>query len=206
MSKTNSPFRNLKIDDYSFLNSVKNRSPCNKCNKSRKYFCYTCCLLVDSLSSLNLVPKVKLPIKIDIIKHKREIDGKSTAIHSKLLAPEDVRIFEYPDIPDYSNEEDVYLLFPSVKSKTVSSLFQERSDSSSGYKFKPQNGHNLGTLMKKQLETVVTEEEKANLWATNTLNPHKYTLENLPIKKVVLIDSTWNQCRYGSKIQFSRLQ
>lgn len=45
----------------------------------------------------------QLPIKIDIIKHQRELDGKSTAIHAAILAPDDVTIYSYPNIPDYSN-------------------------------------------------------------------------------------------------------
>lgn len=49
----------------------------------------------------------QLPIKIDIIKHAREIDGKSTAIHAAILAPEDVQIYTYPDFPEISNKEEV---------------------------------------------------------------------------------------------------
>lgn len=50
-----------------------------------------------------------MPIKIDIIKHAREIDGKSTAIHAAILAPEDVRIFTYPNFPDILDKEEVYM-------------------------------------------------------------------------------------------------
>ena len=50
-------------------------------------------------------------MKIDIIKHSREIDGKSTAAHAAVLAPEDVNIFTYPCIPDYgANEKVSYIL------------------------------------------------------------------------------------------------
>lgn len=49
----------------------------------------------------------QLPIKIDIIKHASEIDGKSTAAHAAVIAPEDVTIYTYPCIPDYSTEENV---------------------------------------------------------------------------------------------------
>lgn len=44
---------------------------------------------------------LQLPLKVDIIKHPNEADGKSTAVHAKLLAPEDVTIYTYPCIPDY---------------------------------------------------------------------------------------------------------
>lgn len=52
----------------------------------------------------------QLPIKIDIIKHAREIDGKSTAAHAAVLAPDDVTIYTYPDIPDYGEDEKVKMV------------------------------------------------------------------------------------------------
>lgn len=48
-----------------------------------------------------------MPFKIDIIKHSREIAGKSTAIHAAILAPEDVTIYIYPDIPKYTKDDKV---------------------------------------------------------------------------------------------------
>lgn len=44
-------------------------------------------------------------MKIDIIKHPNETDGKSTAIHAKILAPGDVTIYTYPCIPDYDKDK-----------------------------------------------------------------------------------------------------
>lgn len=44
-------------------------------------------------------------MKIDIIKHPNETDGKSTAIHAKLLAPEFVNIYTYPCIPEYEEKD-----------------------------------------------------------------------------------------------------
>jgi len=43
-------------------------------------------------------------LKIDIIKHPNETDGKSTAVHAKLLAPDDVTIYKYPCIPEYEEQ------------------------------------------------------------------------------------------------------
>lgn len=54
-------------------------------------------------SSLHLF---QLPLQIDIIKHKKEIDGKSTAIHAAILAPNNVSIYTYPHIPDYEKDQD----------------------------------------------------------------------------------------------------
>ena len=44
-------------------------------------------------------------MKIDIIKHPNETDGKSTAIHAKILAPDDVDIYTYPCIPDFETDK-----------------------------------------------------------------------------------------------------
>lgn len=51
--------------------------------------------------------------QIDIVKHPGEIEGKSTAVHAKLLAPDHVNIHIYPDIPDYTKvgEKEVLTLF-----------------------------------------------------------------------------------------------
>lgn len=49
---------------------------------------------------------LQLPLKIDIIKHPKESDGKSTAIHAAILAPDDVSIYNYPNIPDYDDDPE----------------------------------------------------------------------------------------------------
>ena len=36
------------------------------------------------------LPHITLPKHLHIVKHKQERDGKSTAIHAKLIAPESV--------------------------------------------------------------------------------------------------------------------
>ncbi|XP_017877395.1 DTW domain-containing protein 1 [Ceratina calcarata] len=113
------PFRHLKISDAQVLNTIEGREACARCYKSRKFFCYSCYLPVISDEYF---PRIKLPIKIDIIKHAREIDGKSTAIHAAILAPEDVRIYTYPDFPEILNKEETVLIFPSQAGMTVDSL------------------------------------------------------------------------------------
>ncbi|XP_011313607.1 DTW domain-containing protein 1-like isoform X1 [Fopius arisanus] len=100
------PFDMLKIDDPSILNTFEGREICGGCYKSRKFFCYTCCVpVIDK----KYFPQVKLPIKIDIIKHPKEIDGKSTAIHAMLLAPQDVKIYTYPDFPEFAKDDKFVL-------------------------------------------------------------------------------------------------
>ncbi|XP_021924293.1 DTW domain-containing protein 1 isoform X3 [Zootermopsis nevadensis] len=69
-----------------------------------------------------------LPIKIDIIKHSREIDGKSTAVHAAVLAPDDVNIYTYPCIPDYGSNEKVVLVFPGKDAVSVENIFDSLSE------------------------------------------------------------------------------
>jgi len=49
----------------------------------------------------------QLPFKVDIIKHPYEVDGKSTAVHAAILAPHNVTVYQFPDIPDYTNQSKV---------------------------------------------------------------------------------------------------
>ena len=51
----------------------------------------------------------QLPFKVDIIKDPREVDGKSTAVHAAVLAPRDVTVYQFPDIPDYSRLTEVFI-------------------------------------------------------------------------------------------------
>nr|XP_045619671.1 tRNA-uridine aminocarboxypropyltransferase 1-like [Procambarus clarkii] len=115
------PFLNLKISDSSFLNNLDGRSACSLCGKSRKYFCYTCYIPLPSIA--DKIPKVKLPCKIDIIKHPKEIDGKSTAIHAAVLAPDDVAIYTYPNLPDYSSQDNILLVFPDKDAIHIEDLW-----------------------------------------------------------------------------------
>lgn len=48
----------------------------------------------------------QLPVKIDIIKHPNETDGKSTAVQARLLAPQDVTIYTYPCIPELDQSSE----------------------------------------------------------------------------------------------------
>ncbi|XP_046466396.1 tRNA-uridine aminocarboxypropyltransferase 1 [Neodiprion pinetum] len=119
------PFVKLKIRDAKILDSIQGREICDKCYKSRKFFCYSCCTpVIDE----RYIPRVKLPIKIDIIKHPREIDGKSTAIHAALIAPEDVRIYTYPEFPEILVDDKVVLIFPSKTACSIEDLFTRKVD------------------------------------------------------------------------------
>ena len=69
---------------------------------------------------------MQLPLKIDIIKHPSEVDGKSTSAHAKVLAPDDVSIYTYPCIPDYPRDGSVRHYKGGVMgvSQPLSTIFQ----------------------------------------------------------------------------------
>ncbi|GLV41414.1 uncharacterized protein CBL_06644 [Carabus blaptoides fortunei] len=172
------PFEDMRISDTSILNRLDGRSPCPQCGKSRKYFCYTCYVPIAELAGH--LPKLKLPIKIDIIKHKNEIDGKSTACHAALLAPDDVTIYTYPDIPNYDEMDQVVLIFPSADARSVQQVLNNNCKDK--HEELPK-GHHKGTLMK-ELSTNIKQNEVCTLLSNQ-----------LPVKRAVFIDSTWNQSR-----------
>ncbi|XP_053693501.1 tRNA-uridine aminocarboxypropyltransferase 1 [Sabethes cyaneus] len=176
------PFAGMRIDDTAFLKDVEGRSPCTVCGKSRKFFCYHCYVPVEKLEGR--LPSVKLPLAIDIIKHKNEIEGKSTAIHAAILAPDDVRIYTYPNIPDYRQEEQVVLIFPTADAVPVSSLFTDKS-----LKIKENyglpKGHHMGTLLRCRFNDILESSPEA---ASSGL------AYRFPVRKAVFIDSTWSQC------------
>lgn len=126
----------------------------------------------------------QLPLQIDIIKHKHEIDGKSTAAHAAILAPDNVTVYEYPNIPDYSKQTGVVLIFPSPNSCSIASLFSESAHLDRSTLANLPKGHNIGTLLKFKLNEIQTGNDQQS----------KMT-RRLPIQRAVFIDSTWNQCR-----------
>lgn len=127
-----------------------------------------------------------MPLKIDIIKHKHEIDGKSTAGHAAILSSEDVSIYTYPNIPDYKNEA-VVLIFPGQNAISISQLINgTNSDKLTEYQQAPLDeipkGYNRTTLMK----TIPKSRQEYEFNCQN---------KKLPITKAVFIDSTWNQSK-----------
>ncbi|XP_013193043.2 tRNA-uridine aminocarboxypropyltransferase 1 [Amyelois transitella] len=176
------PFIGMTIADAANLSALEGRSSCPKCGKSRMYFCYTCYVPVEQIKEY--IPKCSLPVKVDIIKHRREIDGKSTAAHAAVLAPLDVNIYIYPDFPKYELNDRTVLLYPGVDASSVQHLFTGRKNSVSYSEHllaELPPGYNVGTLMKKTVDSPSTFEI--------------HHVNELPIDRVVLIDSTWNQSR-----------
>jgi DTW domain len=184
------PFPSLKVDDSSQLFEADERFTCSVCKKSRKFFCYSC----SEPRPESIIPHVNLPITIDIIKHKNELVGKSTSSHARLVSRENVQIYQYPKIPQYTEEDQAILIFVSPRAVNMKSLFKGHKS----LKLKKNFGHTTGqippVLLTRNLSEIV-DEEMLDDFEDNTNFKQDYTLENLPIKKAVFIDSTWTQCR-----------
>lgn len=165
---------NLAVDSYQFLDEIVARSSCPKCSKSRKFFCYTCYVPMDEIAAK--IPRLKLPIRVDVIKHPREVDGKSTATHAAILAPEDVSIYTYPHFPNYENKDKILMIFPGKDSSTLEEIVTR-----------------LG------LETGF-DVDRCKACPTKTAsdsisNDGDILRRRFPFERVLLIDSTWNQVR-----------
>ncbi|KAI9504207.1 DTW domain-containing protein, partial [Coemansia spiralis] len=97
------------------------RISCSTCGKSVKFFCYHCCMPIPALSEK--IPKIRLPFKLDIIKHPKELNGKSTALHAKIIAPEDVEIVSYSgSCMSGADISKTVLLFPGPDAKSISEM------------------------------------------------------------------------------------
>jgi len=104
----------LKIDSNSLskLNSIS-KTECPKCKKHRKFYCYDCMIPIGN-EVVDVIPKVRCPVKVIVIQHPKELKSKSTAIHAKILSPDDVMIYQYPEIPPEINQESSIILYPSA--------------------------------------------------------------------------------------------
>lgn len=54
------PFTGMQINETAFLQDVQGRSPCVRCNKSRKFFCYGSGCYVPVAELTGRVPFVKV--------------------------------------------------------------------------------------------------------------------------------------------------
>ncbi|KAK6046141.1 DTW domain protein [Cooperia oncophora] len=111
---------NCKLSSYTPLEGLV-KTKCLGCGKRRMYFCYDCRILLPGVYS----PRVKLPCDVDIVKHPMEKNSKSSAIHCKIVAPEQTRVFDVPDVYDYGAEDTSddagsnVLVFPSPSAVSI---------------------------------------------------------------------------------------
>nr|XP_056721900.1 tRNA-uridine aminocarboxypropyltransferase 1 [Euleptes europaea] len=181
------PLQNLCLASQAVLERAQKqgRSKCTKCNSSRMFYCYTCYVPVETVPTRE-IPVVKLPVKIDIIKHPNETDGKSTAVHAKLLAPEDVTIYTYPCIPDYEEmKHEIALIFPGPNSVSVNDIplsLQNKLEKKVGCE--KDDGSPAEPVLKH-----AKVEPDGNFSELNSRSVSK----NSGLKKIIFVDSTWNQ-------------
>ena len=76
-----SPFADLKISDSSFMDSISHRSVCPICTKRRKFFCYCCFIPMPELG--DKIPTVSLPLKLEVVKHPKEVEGQFFKPHDR---------------------------------------------------------------------------------------------------------------------------
>ncbi|KAK3839957.1 MAG: DTW domain-containing protein [Linnemannia gamsii] len=117
--KHTSPFAQFNISSTDVLDTIE-KAHCPDCNRNVRYFCNRCLKTVGCPEGA--IPQLKLPIKLDVIKHEQERDGKSTALHAKILAPDHVEVYAWKDMPKYENVDRLLLLFPSPGAKQLSEI------------------------------------------------------------------------------------
>ncbi|KAF7666624.1 hypothetical protein LDENG_00099250 [Lucifuga dentata] len=181
------PLQGLKLASHGVLDEAQQRGrlKCSKCGGSRMFFCYTCCSLVGV--SLEEIPLIKLPVKLDIIKHPNETDGKSTAIHAKILAPSDVTIYTYPCIPEYEQNK-VVLVFPGPGSVTVQDMMQCLHDRTNSRLHDSSDEH-----CRKRLRSEEATHIAEDLGSGTPDEAKSSESRASSLQRVVFIDSTWNQ-------------
>ena len=107
-------------------NAVLDRTcrQCQSSNNNNKIYCYKCLVPVGKPEE-NALPRVDLPIKLDILRHPKELRTKSTALHAGILCPKEmVRIEELPNESKLSeiDPEKTLLLFPTADSTTLEEI------------------------------------------------------------------------------------
>ncbi|XP_020833891.1 tRNA-uridine aminocarboxypropyltransferase 1 isoform X1 [Phascolarctos cinereus] len=180
------PLQNLCLASQEVLQKAQQsgRAKCLKCGGSRMFYCYTCYVPVETVP-IEQIPVVKLPLKIDIIKHPHETDGKSTAAHAKLLAPEDVNLYTYPCIPEYEERKhEIVLVFPGPNSVSVEDISLHL------HKHIPSNA--LDSNKNDSSDKLPNKRQKMEVEENGDAEDGNKRDGNL-LKKVVFIDSTWNQ-------------
>ncbi|KHN71198.1 DTW domain-containing protein 1 [Toxocara canis] len=109
----------LKLSSTSALNTLS-KQVCPSCSRKRMFFCYDCRIYMQGVEEL--APHLNLPISVDIIKHPREKNGKSTALHCVLIAPTSTRLFDAPNVFDYRTTDDrrnTVLVYPCKEAISI---------------------------------------------------------------------------------------
>lgn len=125
MSQDQNPLiKNLKFSSPESLDTYlpAQRTDCPRCKRHIRYYCATC--LIPNAAIERHLPCVNLPFAVEILKHFRESDSKSTAVHAKLLSP-DVTITTYDPRDQAASsrlqqQEGTFLLYPGSDAIDIS--------------------------------------------------------------------------------------
>uniref|UniRef100_A0A915PJR2 tRNA-uridine aminocarboxypropyltransferase 1 n=1 Tax=Setaria digitata TaxID=48799 RepID=A0A915PJR2_9BILA len=117
----------MKISSWSSLNGLR-KQICSNCGRRRMYFCYNCMIYMPDVEKL--VPRLELPVHVDIIKHPQEKNSKSTALHCFLLAPSSTAIYDSSSPPNYNSpdyeQENTVLVAYSENALSVEDFIKKR--------------------------------------------------------------------------------
>lgn len=114
------PFANFKFSmDPGSLDAWP-RVACSGCGKRFKIYCPICRRVCPPPSaSAPVLPRVQLPMRVEIVLHRQENIRKSTSIHLFLVSPGQCAVHKYPEeLPDFDPKSTV-LLFPDEKSVSI---------------------------------------------------------------------------------------
>ncbi|CAO3609077.1 unnamed protein product [Mucor hiemalis] len=159
-----SPFSHLNIQDDTILYQSGQRIKCENCSRNMKHYCYYCFDVIGN--GYIEVPFVKLPVTLDIIKHESESDGKTTALHARVLAGKDVKVFSWKELPEYSNPDRVLMLFPGPDAKKLSEIPRDSFDHMIVIDgtWKQANKMVRGTPLLQRVQKVTIEPRLTHFW------------------------------------------
>ncbi|EPT25591.1 DTW domain-containing protein [Toxoplasma gondii TgCatPRC2] len=96
------------------------RHICEGCGHSRSFWCGSCHCAVGSPEARARIPRLQLPLTFHIVRHPKEKASKSSAVPLGIVAPDQVHIHTFPDLPPS--------LFPGRSSVDKSSEQQDRKE------------------------------------------------------------------------------
>ena len=116
------PFADFKFSFPPDRLTASKRVRCAKCNKKATIYCPYCYVPVQPSVPL---PRVTLPLQVDMLHHPGEMLTKSTGVQGCVLSPDFVHFYEHPDgVPQY-DAADTVLLFPDDAAVTLGELDAE---------------------------------------------------------------------------------
>jgi len=116
LSTNDDPFSAFSFSVDIELLIAQNRTECVYCGKRSHLYCPHCrvpfAIKMES-GKWRPFPTVSLPVNVVIIRHPKETVNVCSSVHSCVLSPDNVKMYEFPSVPALSEEEGVYLLYPS---------------------------------------------------------------------------------------------